>query len=109
MFVHEVNICQGYQYLTAKIIYFATKQKGKIFTGLAIKLVVGKYCLTCFLIVFEDVCVWSKPGGRSSQSDTIYIQMLKKRTCKGAFYHVSGLIAMTKDRYFYSTFLWRNT
>ena len=38
-----------------------------------------------------------------TKNDTIYVLMLKKLTCKGdsCVYHASGLIATTKDGYFY--------
>ena len=40
-----------------------------------------------------------------TKNDTIDVLMLKKLTCKGDFcasqYHASGLIAKTKDGYFY--------
>ena len=63
MIVHEATVRQKHLYLTAKIVCSTTKQKSKPFTGLAIKLEVEKYCLTCLLIVFEDAFVPSKPSG----------------------------------------------
>ena len=60
----EATVSQRHLYLTAKVICLTTKLKSKPFTGLAIKLEMEKYCLTCLLIVLEDVFVQSEPGGQ---------------------------------------------
>ena len=55
--------------MTTKIICSTTKQKSKPFLlGLAIKLGVGKYRLTCLLIVFKDAFLPSKTSGRQNQT-----------------------------------------
>ena len=67
MIVRKAIVHQRHQHLTAEIVCSTTKQQTKPFTGLAIKLEVEKYCLTCLLILFEDVCAQNEPSGQSSQ------------------------------------------
>ena len=66
MIIRKATVRQRHLHLTAKIVCSTTKQKSEPFTGLAIKLEVERYCLTCLSVFFEDVFVRSEPSGRLS-------------------------------------------
>ena len=60
--------------------------KSKPFLGLAIKLEVEEYSLTCLSIHFQNVCTRNERGDWSNKKMALHVDMSKKLTCKGNIY-----------------------